>query len=137
MGPILCVLLLVMAAAAFWPGASRADGAGPSFDCRRASTIVEHEICRKGQLAAFDRQIAALYTQALGLINAADADALRTDQRFWLKVRDGCGYLIRGNPNISSNVEGCLADAMATRVSELQKVVADKRFSRPCHPQSC
>ena len=92
MESVQCVLLLIIAAAAFWLGASRADGAGPSFDCRRASTIVEHEICRKDQLATFDRHIAALYTQALGLITAADADALRTDQRLWLKFPDDCGY---------------------------------------------
>jgi uncharacterized protein YecT (DUF1311 family) len=128
---VLLIILLVVAAAALRPGAARAGGAAPSFDCRRASTIVEREICRKDQLAAFERQIAALYTRALGLLDAAGADALRTDQRLWLKVRNDCGRLIRGNPNISSDVEGCLADTMATRVWELQKVVADKKFSRP------
>ncbi len=129
MATIRPVLSLIVAAAAFWPGAPRADGA-PSFDCRHAASVVEREICRKEQLAGFDRQIAALYTQALGLLDDADADALRTDQRLWLKLRDDCGYLIRGNPNISSDVEGCLADKMATRVWELQKVVAEKKFSR-------
>ncbi len=131
MAPLRCVVFLVTAAAAFWSGASRADGAAPSFDCRRVSGAVEREICRTDQLAAFDRQIANLYTQALGLLDAAGADALRTDQGLWLKVRDDCGRLIRGNLNISSDVEGCLADTMATRVWELQKVVADKKFSRP------
>jgi len=127
MGPFRCALLLVVAAA-FLPDAAHAADAGPSFDCRRASTPVEHEICRTAYLAAYDRQIAALYAQALGLLDAADADALRTDQRLWLKVRDDCNFQVPGNPHAATDVEGCFADTMATRVGELQKIVANKKF---------
>lgn len=131
------VLLLIVAAMMLSPYASRADDSGPSFNCRQASTIVEHEICGKDQLAALDRQIAALYTQALGMLDAADATALRTDQRLWLKVREDCGAQAPGNPAARSDVEGCLADTMTTRVWELQKAIADKKFSRQCQSQSC
>jgi uncharacterized protein len=130
-------ILLVVAAATLVPGAAHAANTAPSFDCRRASTAVEREICRKPQLAAFDREIAVLYARALGLLDAADMDALRADQRLWLKVRDECNYQIPANPAATTDVEGCLADTMASRVAELQKVVTDKKFSRPCHPQSC
>ncbi len=131
----LVILLPISAAAAFWPGDTRSGGAAPSFDCSHASSAVEREICRKDQLVGFDRQIAALYMQALGLLAAADADALREDRRLWLKLRGDCGTLVRGKPNISSDVEGCLADRMATRLWELQKVAADKKFSRAEPPQ--
>ena len=130
-------LLVMTAAALFRPDAAHADGTDPSFDCRRASSAVEHEICRKDQLAGFDRQIASLYRQALGLLDASSADALRTDQKLWLKLRDDCNFQIPSNPRATTDVEGCLADAMATRVGQLQKVVADKTFARPCRPQSC
>ncbi len=110
---------------------------GPSFDCRRAATPVEHEICRKAYLAAYDRRIAELYPQALGVLDAEDADQLRTDQRLWLKMRDDCNYQVPGNPHATSDVEGCLGGILADRVTELQKAIADKKFSRPCHPQSC
>jgi uncharacterized protein len=121
-------LLLVIVAAALLPAAARAAGAAPSFDCARASTVVEHTICRIPQLADFDSTIAALYAQALGLLDAADAGALRTDQRLWLKVRDDCNYQVPGNPAVTTDVGGCLADTMATRVSQLKAIVAAKKF---------
>lgn len=131
-------LLLIAALAAVWfPGAARADDAGPSFDCHRAATRVEREICRKSYLAAYDRQIAALYAQALGVLDTEDADQLRTDQRLWLKVRDDCNYQTPANPHVTTDVEGCLAGVLMFRVNELQKIVADRKFSRPCHPQHC
>ncbi len=100
----------------------------PSLDCRRASTTVEHAICRSPQLADLDSTIAALYTQALGLLDAADASALRTNRRLWLKVRDDCNYQIPANPRATTDVEGCLADTMATRVTQLRAIVAAKIF---------
>jgi uncharacterized protein len=110
---------------------------GPSFDCRRASTPVEHEICGKPYLAAYDRVIADLYPQALGALDAEDADQLRADQRSWLTFRDDCNYQTPDNPHATSDVEGCLAGVLMFRVNELQKITAEKKFSRPCHPQSC
>jgi uncharacterized protein len=137
MGSFRFALFLVIAAAALSPAAARAAGAGPSFDCRKASTAVEHEICRKPYLAAYDRQIAELYPQALGVLDAEDADQLRADQRAWLKVRDECNYQTPANPHATTDVEGCLAGTLMFRVNELQKVMTDKKFSRPCHPQNC
>ncbi|HTZ02320.1 MAG TPA: lysozyme inhibitor LprI family protein [Xanthobacteraceae bacterium] len=119
------------------PATARAAATGPSFDCKRAATRVEHEICRKPYLAAYDRRIAALYGEALGVLDAEDADQLRTDQRLWLKLRDDCNYQTPENPHARTDVEGCLADVLMFRVNALQKVVADKKFSRPCHPQNC
>ena len=130
-------LLLLLLALAFFPASARAADTGPSFDCGRAATRVEHEICRKPYLADYDRQIAALYAQALGALDAEDADQLRGDQRAWLKVRDDCNYQTPANPHVTTDVEGCLAGVLMFRVNELQKVIADKKFSRPCHPQHC
>ena len=84
---------------------------------------------RSAKLSAdFDTTIAALYAQALGLLDAAGADALRTDQRLWLKVRDDCNAQVPANPHATTDVEGCLADTMTTRVGALQKIVAAKTF---------
>jgi uncharacterized protein len=127
----------VLAAAALLPGIASAGDAGPSFDCRRAATPVEHEICRTAYLAADDRRIAALYAQALGVLDTEDADQLRADQRSWLKFRDDCNYQVPANPHATTDVEGCLAGILADRVTALQKAITDKKFSRPCHPQNC
>jgi uncharacterized protein len=126
----LVVLNLILASKKLIP-------AGPSFDCRRASTAVEHEICGKPYLAAYDRVIADFYSQALGVLDAEDADQLRADQRAWLKMRDNCNYQTPDNPHATSDVEGCLAGVLMFRVNDLQKIIADKTFSRPCHPQNC
>jgi uncharacterized protein len=96
-------LPFVMAAVACLPDAARA---APSFDCRRASTTVEHAICRFPQPADLDGTIAALYTQALGLLDAADVPALRTNRSLWLKVRDECSYQVPTNPRATTDVEG-------------------------------
>jgi uncharacterized protein YecT (DUF1311 family) len=79
-------------------------------------------------LADFDSTIAALYAQVIGLLDAAAADASRTDQRLWLKVRDDCNTQAPGNPRATTDVESCLADTMATRVTQLKVVVAGKKF---------
>jgi len=128
MGPIKRTVAIVVAAAALLPNSVRPVQAAPSFDCRRAATVVEKTICHIPELADLDRDIALVYAQALGVLSAGDADALRADQRGWLKVRDDCGYLIHGNPAISSDVFGCLADRMATRVTHLQAILTRKQF---------
>jgi len=137
MAPLRYALCLGIAAVAFLPNVARADDTGPSFDCRKASTSVEHEICRKPELAGYDRQIAALYAQALGLLDSEDADQLRTDQQLWLKVRNECRFQTPDNPHVTTDIAGCLASTMMARIWELQKVITDKKFSRPCHPQNC
>src|SRR3984957_16574509 len=80
----------------------------PSFDCSRAATVVEKQICANPEFANLDSRIAALLAQALTIVSARDADALRGDQRAWLKDRDDCGGRVRGNPPMYDNVDACL-----------------------------
>ena len=58
-----------------------------SFDCAKARTIVEKEICGEYQsaLRAADRDLARLYTRAV-----AAEPALRGSQRAWLRKRNAC-----------------------------------------------
>ena len=63
----------------------------PSFDCGRASTIVEKMICADAELAALDRAIARLYAG----VPRADRTGNRVGglwrkQADWLKERDHC-----------------------------------------------
>lgn len=113
---------VVMAAAP--PGAY----AAPSFDCRHASTVVEKEICGIQEFGDLDRQIATLFTQALAALSPADADALRADQRAWLKERNDCGDLIHGDPPIYADVYGCLHDQLTGRVTRLRAILDRKQF---------
>jgi uncharacterized protein YecT (DUF1311 family) len=103
----------------------------PSFDCNVAKSVVEKEICAIPDFADLDSRIAALYTQALSIVSPRDGDALRADQRVWLRERDDCGNLIHGNPPIDADVYACLRDRLNRREAFLRVVVASKQFTKP------
>ncbi len=64
---------------------------GPSFDCARAITETELAVCATPQLAAADREMAALYTALLGKLSGPAKDHLVKDQQRWLAIRnDAC-----------------------------------------------
>jgi uncharacterized protein YecT (DUF1311 family) len=105
--------------------------AKPSFDCGRAATIVEKEICAIPEFADLDSRIGTLFNQALTIVSARDAEALRADQRVWIKERDECGNRIHGNPPIYADVYVCLRDQLNRREGLLRVVVASKQFTKP------
>jgi uncharacterized protein YecT (DUF1311 family) len=130
MNPLQRRVLIVLGIAVAMAGGPRPPQAAPSFDCKRASSIAEKEICGIPELEALDRDIAASFTQALAVLSAADADALRADQRAWLKTRDACDDLIHGDPPIYADVFGCLRQEMTARAAKLRAIVASKKFSK-------
>jgi uncharacterized protein YecT (DUF1311 family) len=103
----------------------------PSFDCSRASTVVEKEICAIPEFASLDSRIAALLVQALAIVSARDAEALRGDQRAWLKDRDDCGSRGHGNPPAYADVDACLRRELNAREGLLRVVVASRQFTKP------
>jgi uncharacterized protein YecT (DUF1311 family) len=105
--------------------------AAPSFDCSRAATVVEKEICAVAEFADLDSRIATLFAKALTIVSARDAEALRGDQRVWLKERDDCGNRIHGNPPIYADVYACLRDELNRREAFLRVVVASRQFTKP------
>jgi len=123
-------LLLAVVAAGVLAGSLPRLHAAPSFDCKRASSIAEKEICGLPELEGLDRDIAASFTQALAALSAADADALRADQRAWLKTRHDCGDRIHGDPPIFADVFACLREQMTARAAKLRAIVAAKQFSK-------
>jgi uncharacterized protein YecT (DUF1311 family) len=110
----------------------------PSFDCSRVATVVEKQICATPEFASLDSRIAALLAQALTVVSARDAEALRGDQRAWLKDRDDCGSRAHGSfigsANGSSNnaaVDACLRQELNRREGLLRVVVASRQFTKP------
>jgi uncharacterized protein YecT (DUF1311 family) len=84
--------LIAIAAAAGTPvmAASPAAGEnvpGPSYDCARASTNVEHMICADPELRALDLGLARFYGAALH--DPRHGRAVR-GQREWLAARNAC-----------------------------------------------
>ncbi len=121
-------LLIALGVAAAVSSAPPGAHAAPSFDCRRASSVVEKELCGVPELGDLDRGIATLFTQALAVLNTADAGALRAEQRTWLHDRDDCGDLIHGDPPIMADVYGCLRQQMTARATRLRAIIARKQF---------
>ena len=80
--PLLCLLLPALPAAA---------QEGPSFDCAKAATRVEKQICDDWTLSAYDRWVAELYRDLRGALDAEGQAALKAEQRAWLKQeRNSC-----------------------------------------------
>ncbi len=64
-------------------------GFAASFDCTKASNLVENAICSDSQLSDLDELLNRSYKQALA--NALNVNALKSEQRAWLKnVRNKC-----------------------------------------------
>ena len=103
----------------------------PSFDCSRAATVVEKEICANPEFSNLDSRIAALLAQALAIVSVRDAEALRGDQRAWLKDRDDCGGRVHGNPPVYADVDACLRRELNAREGLLRVVVASRQFTKP------
>lgn len=77
------VLLALYASAASAPAA-------PSFDCRKATTPVEKEICARKRLGDLDRAMAKAYPNALARLgeDPEAVAALKTSQRLFLTTRN-------------------------------------------------
>lgn len=82
-------LAAVAAAVLACPAAAQT---GPSYDCSRAQTAVEHAICADPDLSLLDREIAALYgaAQAGPDMDATRQAELTSRQRGWIDSRNGC-----------------------------------------------
>ncbi|MWP39793.1 DUF1311 domain-containing protein [Rhodobacter sphaeroides] len=97
--------------------AATSAAAQASFDCSRASTMVEHAICSDPALAALDRDVAKAYGAARAGQPPAVRDQFLAEQRAWLAARDGCG-----------DDPACLSTAMQNRLSALH---ASSRLAAP------
>ena len=69
------------------PGLNR-DTSSPSFHCGGRLQPVEFIICNDAQLAKADGVMGGIYKDLRTTLGGADADALRTAQRAWIKRRD-------------------------------------------------
>lgn len=80
--------------------------AAASFDCSKASSVIEREICNDSELSVLDDRMAAAYSRALDVV-----PDLKTGQREWLKNIRQC--------EVRPPVNVCLSGAYKTRISAL------------------
>lgn len=79
---------------------------GAGFDCSRATSAIERQICTDPDLSRLDTDLTAAYKQAT--TSASDRGALGYDQRQWLRERNRC------------REAGCLKAAYRNRIQDLR-----------------
>ena len=87
-----------------------------SFDCAKATSVVEKLICGDPQASRLDEELAGVYRKALA--TAPDPAALRREQREWLKVREACA------------TAECLHAAYGDRIAAMKKLASTGRGPR-------
>jgi hypothetical protein len=87
----------------------RAAEASPSFNCRYASSSVEHAICADPILASKDRRMAFLYEQSGGSRHGP----VDQQQWRWLAARNSCARMTRGD------LRACINQLYDVRIGEL------------------
>lgn len=90
---------------------------GPSFDCKKAMTFVEHRICDYPDLAEADLRLNAAYEAARRALSASAAAQLKQEQLAWLKERDA--FLMRKCTANQQFDAACAASFLNRRVDVL------------------
>jgi uncharacterized protein len=103
-----------------------AEAAG--FDCKRAKSLVEKQICGVPELSRLDGAVAALYTRTLGVLAKDGATSLREEQRGWLREREECEDMVHGDPAVMADVLACIRKLMHERTTRLEAIGARKEF---------
>jgi uncharacterized protein len=86
-------------------------GASPSFDCDKAGSWSEKYLCGDDELAALNRQMAALYSEARANATEGEKKGMTGDQRAWLRQREGC----KG----TAKERTCLHQLYGSRIAQL------------------
>lgn len=87
-----------------------------SFNCAKAETWVEKNVCTDPHLSNLDESLASSYKNALA--NASNGSTLKKVQKEWLhSVRNACEDL------------ACLTDAYTSRIAELDDMVTGESTS--------
>ncbi|MGA2276918.1 MAG: lysozyme inhibitor LprI family protein [Terracidiphilus sp.] len=100
-----------------------------SFDCKQAATPVEKAVCASPELNAADEKLAAAYKTALAAAPAEMKEAVREDQRNWLR-----GIAAHFTDCLSADYESVCTDDpplyllvyYKTRIEALQKLIQTK-----------
>ena len=82
----------------------------PSFNCRKATTRIEHKICGSNILIQLDREMARKYFKLKKHLNRKDSKKLLRKQRSWINERNQeCGN--------SQELTQCLIESYNKRIS--------------------
>lgn len=89
-----------------------ATAASPSFDCARASSIVEERICGDPRLAARDNQLSNVYTESVRRSGGRPEPWLSRSQHAFVAEREACAE--------SDDQVACIERVYDKRIAEVQ-----------------
>lgn len=94
----------------------------PGFDCAKATSPVEREICAGGHdsVANDDRKMSQLYARLLA--TTKDAGAVRAGQREFVQERQHCAAPELGRSNEGLALVHCIAALTRERIDELKEL---------------
>ncbi|MBO9537695.1 DUF3298 domain-containing protein [Herbaspirillum sp.] len=115
---------MVSLALIFWvltaTAASVHAQSGPSFDCSKASSYIEKQICQSAKLSEFDLKLDTSYRAAVEMLSPTAKRALQNSQRSWLTfVRTVCNRTSHP-PATTNDTESCLAEKLQERERQLR-----------------
>lgn len=116
-----------------------AYGASPSFDCKQASNEIEKMICADAKLSALDVRMAELYSDAIRQANGSMKTELLSEQRGWIKNRNGCATRVEPKRNCvlehytqrNSRLEEWLAVRSEPKTAGANRTTSQRKHSRP------
>lgn len=80
-----------------------------SFDCSKATSIVDRSICADPVVSGLDEDLAKIYSKAR--VDSNFSNELLETQRAWLRTRNDCG-----------NNSNCLVKSYRERISQLSRI---------------
>jgi uncharacterized protein len=91
----------------------------PSFDCARARTATESEICADGDLATLEVSMVAAYKGALDRLPATERSDFRRQHLEWFKrYQESCNALAQAGAG--ERLKKCISKALSNHTEDLQ-----------------
>ncbi len=123
MARLLCLTILI-AASAIPAGAVTT----PPIDCHHDRKVVGRTICASPELAAIDKEIAALNDRGMAQFATGDQQRLAQSQLAYFKRRNGCSWASHNSAHPGTAVAECISATMDERLHALRAVVDRGRY---------
>lgn len=118
---------LALAAALLLPAATASgQQQGPGFDCAKASTAIEKQICDDWTLSAYDLWVTQIYKGLREALDEAGRERLKQEQIAWLKdERNACATAEAqdGSGDNAPAIWSCLYGVYETRAIQLAQAL--------------
>ncbi len=96
-----------------------------SFDCKKARTEVEKNICANEIVANRDKVMSRFYYEYKKSLSTKNQEKLDQEQKKWNETREICVLLDENNPQL---IQSCLLEQYERHIAELEKKLKGQNF---------